>query len=102
MQYADVLFSILIDFSGVNEVFPAPQAGFRKARTRFPRHSLIARIALPGAASGATPEIGERSEEHTSELQSRENLVCRLLLDKKKAYMCRSINMDRCLIMDAL
>src|SRR5207302_10929580 len=27
---------------------------------------------------------GERSEEHTSELQSRENLVCRLLLEKKK------------------
>src|SRR5690606_41923051 len=28
----------------------------------------------------------DRSEEHTSELQSRENLVCRLLLEKKKAY----------------
>src|SRR5690606_41086572 len=28
---------------------------------------------------------GVRSEEHTSELQSRENLVCRLLLEKKKA-----------------
>src|SRR5690606_13402459 len=27
----------------------------------------------------------DRSEEHTSELQSRENLVCRLLLEKKKA-----------------
>src|SRR5690606_39807039 len=27
--------------------------------------------------------MGERSEEHTSELQSRENLVCRLLLEKK-------------------
>src|SRR5690606_15845180 len=27
-----------------------------------------------------------RSEEHTSELQSRENLVCRLLLEKKKTY----------------
>src|SRR5690606_5117319 len=27
---------------------------------------------------------GNRSEEHTSELQSRENLVCRLLLEKKK------------------
>src|SRR5690606_38986633 len=27
-----------------------------------------------------------RSEEHTSELQSRENLVCRLLLEKKKVY----------------
>src|SRR5690606_40422033 len=29
-------------------------------------------------------ESGGRSEEHTSELQSRENLVCRLLLEKKK------------------
>src|SRR5690606_15583544 len=29
-------------------------------------------------------EVVERSEEHTSELQSRENLVCRLLLEKKK------------------
>src|SRR5690606_14514592 len=28
--------------------------------------------------------IGDRSEEHTSELQSRENLVCRLLLEKQK------------------
>src|SRR5690606_41945970 len=33
---------------------------------------------------GADELIGERSEEHTSELQSRENLVCRLLLEKKK------------------
>src|SRR5690554_7442310 len=29
-------------------------------------------------------EIGNRSEEHTSELQSRPHLVCRLLLEKKK------------------
>src|SRR2546430_15104267 len=29
---------------------------------------------------------GERSEEHTSELQSQSNLVCRLLLEKKKKY----------------
>src|SRR5690606_40615178 len=28
--------------------------------------------------------VGWRSEEHTSELQSRENLVCRLLLEKRK------------------
>src|SRR2546430_12272814 len=28
--------------------------------------------------------FGERSEEHTSELQSQSNLVCRLLLEKKK------------------
>src|SRR5690349_24021843 len=29
---------------------------------------------------------GERSEEHTSELQSRRDLVCRLLLEKKNTY----------------
>src|SRR6266511_5481328 len=33
---------------------------------------------------------GLRSEEHTSELQSRENLVCRLLLEKKKIILCVS------------
>src|SRR5690606_4185497 len=32
----------------------------------------------------STPMMTGRSEEHTSELQSRENLVCRLLLEKKK------------------
>src|SRR5690606_40345169 len=35
------------------------------------------------AALGSLPDA--RSEEHTSELQSRENLVCRLLLEKKKS-----------------
>src|SRR5690606_40876421 len=33
--------------------------------------------------SGKDVYVGFRSEEHTSELQSRENLVCRLLLEKK-------------------
>src|SRR5207302_10212602 len=32
-------------------------------------------------------QFEQRSEEHTSELQSRENLVCRLLLEKKKDYI---------------
>src|SRR5690606_41011018 len=35
-------------------------------------------------ADAASPFPDRRSEEHTSELQSRENLVCRLLLEKKK------------------
>src|SRR5690606_41957310 len=34
--------------------------------------------------AGAYAQFVQRSEEHTSELQSRENLVCRLLLEKKK------------------
>src|SRR5690349_22162221 len=33
---------------------------------------------------GVAPALGARSEEHTSELQSRRDLVCRLLLEKKK------------------
>src|SRR2546430_7334385 len=34
-----------------------------------------------------TPRVRDRSEEHTSELQSQSNLVCRLLLEKKKSAM---------------
>src|SRR5690606_41606051 len=37
-----------------------------------------------GGPAGAVAGTYRRSEEHTSELQSRENLVCRLLLEKKK------------------
>src|SRR6266511_5474308 len=43
----------------------------------------IASVVMP-AAPAPRRLAGSRSEEHTSELQSRENLVCRLLLEKKK------------------
>src|SRR3712207_7126999 len=39
---------------------------------------------LPLRRRGAPVRVGGRSEEHTSELQSRQYLVCRLLLEKKK------------------
>src|SRR2546429_4537437 len=39
---------------------------------------------VEGQREGETGERGGRSEEHTSELQSRLHLVCRLLLEKKK------------------
>src|SRR6266511_6204446 len=38
----------------------------------------------PNRCGGFPCSTTRRSEEHTSELQSRENLVCRLLLEKKK------------------
>src|SRR5690606_41270964 len=42
-------------------------------------------LRRPRARHPAQPGLrADRSEEHTSELQSRENLVCRLLLEKKK------------------
>src|SRR5690554_7286614 len=46
-----------------------------------PRSSPAGRSDQPPATS---PTDAERSEEHTSELQSRPHLVCRLLLEKKK------------------
>src|SRR5439155_22485182 len=42
------------------------------------------RVPLPGHRGGPARWPGSRSEEHTSELQSRGHLVCRLLLEKKK------------------
>src|SRR5436309_9821939 len=47
--------------------------------------------SLPEDTSSFKPEVS-RSEEHTSELQSRENLVCRLLLEKKKTTTKRPPN----------
>src|SRR2546430_5772940 len=44
-----------------------------------------------GVRAGARRRSAERSEEHTSELQSQSNLVCRLLLEKKKKKQCTQI-----------
>src|SRR5436190_11992065 len=41
-------------------------------------------VAAKSAVNGLTKSLALRSEEHTSELQSHSDLVCRLLLEKKK------------------
>src|SRR5690606_39658044 len=48
-----------------------------------PRRQQPAALQHVEAGDGGD-DVAGRSEEHTSELQSRENLVCRLLLEKKK------------------
>src|SRR5437016_9483740 len=65
--------------------------GFEYARTSNPTRLALERnlAALEGAKFGyafasGMAAIDARSEEHTSELQSLTNLVCRLLLEKKK------------------
>src|SRR5690606_39929499 len=60
--------------------------GIQHAVYRFQMFRLIVAHALEtGADIQEIPQFRAlRSEEHTSELQSRENLVCRLLLEKKK------------------
>src|SRR2546430_3598221 len=54
--------------------------------TRKPMCSrFMSRPPRAAAATGGPPNrVAARSEEHTSELQSQSNLVCRLLLEKKK------------------
>src|SRR5690606_41814565 len=57
------------------------------APRRWPSTGSIRETSAPGSTttrtSGPSSSRRSRSEEHTSELQSRENLVCRLLLEKK-------------------
>src|SRR2546430_11905148 len=52
----------------------------------YTRRSDASLPALTDSTASWTPpvDLQERSEEHTSELQSQSNLVCRLLLEKKK------------------
>src|SRR2546430_13608859 len=45
---------------------------------------LLDLLAVPHFGALGAAVVGVRSEEHTSELQSQSNLVCRLLLEKKK------------------
>src|SRR5207302_11414899 len=67
----------------------AARSGGRPLHHRRPRRraGALPRLVREAGAAASAPagDDGEaRSEEHTSELQSRENLVCRLLLEKKK------------------
>src|SRR2546430_9977587 len=66
-----------------------PAADHLLRRFRWPvRAAAVAEHAdelLAGPADDRRVEPGARSEEHTSELQSQSNLVCRLLLETKKA-----------------
>src|SRR2546430_12184925 len=47
-------------------------------------------MTVPNALPAEDPISTARSEEHTSELQSQSNLVCRLLLEKKKHILIDS------------
>src|SRR5204863_8080579 len=103
--HSTILFSLflqlLFSFNGtattgiytlsLHDALPIPRRVHRQpARSRLRhrpgpsrrsrQHPLLPRI---GHVAGGRGHIG-RSEEHTSELQSRRDLVCRLLLEKKK------------------
>src|SRR5207249_5674722 len=61
-----------------------PQFRIERRRLRlFPLEVLQLKTQLDAPEALVAPEQEKRSEEHTSELQSRFDLVCRLLLEKK-------------------
>src|SRR5690242_21171457 len=65
------------------------QADRSRCRDRTGRRGdFKARPRVAGLVSrrGMSTALAKRSEEHTSELQSHVNIVCRLLLEKKKKY----------------
>src|SRR3712207_7368560 len=69
----------------------ARPAGVRAPRRRVPRKrprqgAAAVRRALGGDGAVALGRHRPRSEEHTSELQSRQHLVCRLLLENNNHY----------------
>src|SRR3712207_8487510 len=67
------------------EAYAAPLAGGENLRGQD-----LLRAASDPWLGVVQPDVGKRSEEHTSELQSRQYLVCRLLLEKKKNYYTHS------------
>src|SRR5258708_15435133 len=79
-------------------VLPGPQeievATFVRLCHVFQEHApvspaVLGRRRTKGGESRLELLFGDRSEEHTSELQSPDHLVCRLLLEKKKNYTLR-------------
>src|SRR3712207_7634026 len=86
------------EFTGImNEVMALCRFAFQTANVRTFPVSGTGRAGLEAAMTsllepGDRVVVGEcRSEEHTSELQSRQYLVCRLLLEKKK-NLCSTDN----------
>src|SRR2546429_1862883 len=66
---------------------------FRSPGSREPPDQFRGQAAAPNAHAGDGAANRLRSEEHTSELQSRLHLVCRLLLEKKKTPEGNALSM---------
>src|SRR5207302_5879186 len=72
-------------FSRLPGIFSSSQRSFRLLKYVLSGNPVCCRKrCCPPSLAKRTTSSATRSEEHTSELQSRENLVCRLLLEKKK------------------
>src|SRR5258708_11660396 len=76
-------------------LFRSPRPDFLDSRRRS-AYGRLRKVPRDRAGCGDCPGFPgqSRSEEHTSELQSPDHLVCRLLLEKKKKKMKQYIKSD--------
>src|SRR5690242_21192628 len=74
-QLCDEGFTVLLETSGAHDITPVDPRVRRIMDLKCPSSGEVAR--------NRWDNLAQRSEEHTSELQSHVNLVCRLLLEKK-------------------
>src|SRR3712207_9470264 len=86
-----LLFFLMIRRPPRSTLFPYTTLFRSQARAGTPKPSIEGLVrelagerAAAALATAPRPSPSPRSEEHTSELQSRQYLVCRLLLEKKK------------------
>src|SRR5690606_40068283 len=79
----DLGLDAVVELTADDEVVVQRLLGRAAEQNRADDTDVVIRRRLEVYHDQTTPL---RSEEHTSELQSRENLVCRLLLEKKKKY----------------
>src|SRR5690625_8025846 len=89
---------ILLHLFFFSMIRPPPRSTLFPYTTLFRSFTAVTRVRIPYGSPKFTYQtlyladktknsgIISRSEEHTSELQSRGHLVCRLLLEKKKTY----------------
>src|SRR3712207_8444933 len=90
--YTTLFRSHLLDPSGMNA--PVGDELLQGEARDLPAHRVeagddhgVGRVVDDDVDAGG--ELEGRSEEHTSELQSRQYLVCRLLLEKKNIIICK-------------
>src|SRR2546430_13598486 len=105
--YAFLLFFFFFNDTATTEIYTLSlhdalpiSAALKKNRDRkAPVTGKVIEVVAqyrPGLTSGVPWILGHgRSEEHTSELQSQSNIVCRLLLEKKKPIR-RHASLRRC------
>src|SRR5436305_2299384 len=81
-----VVFFLILPRQPRSTLFPYTTL-FRSRRWRRPAASRSITASRPAPRSSRRRSTRGRSEEHTSELQSRPHLVCRLLLEKKNSLI---------------